>query len=75
MVRMNITMPDRVAQKISKFKNKSRFITEALEEKIVREERKQLEKELIESYKKMAEDPEEIELMKDWDCTTGDGIE
>ena len=34
MVRMNITMPERVAQKLDKVKNKSRFIAEAVEEKM-----------------------------------------
>ncbi len=64
MVRMNITMPERGARKLSKFKNKSRFIAEAVEEKIAIQEKERTEQLLQESYKKAAkedgrrEDPE-----------------
>ena len=34
MVRFNITVPDKIAQKLTKIGNKSRFISEAVEEKI-----------------------------------------
>jgi len=73
MVRMNITMPERVARKLSKFKNKSRFIAEAVEERIAVQEKEQMEQLLRESYKKAAK--EDAILMKDWDALAGDGIE
>lgn len=73
MVRMNITMPERVARKLSKFKNKSRFIAEAVEERIAVQEKERMEQLLQESYKKAAK--EDAILMKDWDALAGDGIE
>ena len=73
MVRLNITMSEELFQGIRGVKNKSRYIAEALRERLHKERKKELEKLLIEGYKKSVK--EEHELNKDWDITTGDGIE
>ena len=75
MVRMNITMPDRIAQKLGKVKNKSRFITEAVEEKIKNQEKQELLTQLEEDYKEMAKEKEESEVMKDWESVDLEGWE
>jgi metal-responsive CopG/Arc/MetJ family transcriptional regulator len=73
MVRMNITIPDRIAEKLSKFNNKSRFIAAAVEEKISAQEKKQMMEQLLQDYKKMA--VEEKALMKDWQAVDVEGWE
>ena len=73
MIRMNITMPERVARKLSKFKNKSRFIAEAVEERIKVQERKQLLDRLAGEYQEMAQD--DRQAMKDWDAVAAQGWE
>jgi len=73
MIRMNITIPDDVVKKLGKVKNKSRYIAEAVREKMHQDEMKKLKDELIEGYKTCRE--EDREVMNDWDATTGDGIE
>ena len=73
MVRMNITMPERVVRKLSKVKNKSRFIAEAVEQKIEIEEKKQLLDRLAGEYREMARD--ERQAMKDWDAVATEGWE
>ena len=73
MVRMNITMPERIVQKLSKVKNKSRFIAEAVEEKIKAQEKKSFLVKLEQEYKEMADEiDQDVRL---WDSTIGDGIE
>ena len=71
MVRMNITMPDRVAQKLGKVKNKSRFIAEAVEEKISILEKQKLLSKLEEEYSEMAKGDKAV--MKDWEAIDGEG--
>lgn len=73
MVRMNITMPERVVRKLSKVKNKSRFIAEAVEEKIEVQEKKQLLDRLAGEYQEMARD--DRQAMKDWDALAAQGWE
>ncbi len=63
-MRLNITLPDSIAKKLSNKRNKSRFIAEALREKFEREEREELKRLLIEGYSQRANEAEEIE--KDW---------
>ena len=73
MVRMNITMPEKVARKLNKFKNKSRFIAEAVEEKIAIHEKKQMADRLTAEYQEMAK--HERQAMKDWDIISAQGWE
>ena len=67
MKRLNITLPDETAKKLEHIKNKSRFIAEALNEKIERENKKQLEKLLIEGYS--ATHNEDLETQDSWHIT------
>ena len=70
MTRLNITIPDEIAEKIAGISNKSRYIAEALNEKIEREKRKDIEKLLIEGYS--SESKEDSKLRQDWDNTVID---
>ena len=65
MIRLNITLPEDIAKQLETKKNKSRFITEALREKIERENRKKVESLLEEGYQ--ATSCEDKELTEDWD--------
>ncbi len=67
MVRLNITLPDDIAREIADKHNKSRFIAEALREKIKREKQKQIEKLLLEGY--LATSKEDAKLQDDWGKT------
>ena len=71
MVRMNITLPEKVVRKLSKFKNKSRFIAEAVEEKISAQERRTLIDKMSGEYKQMAKE----QGTDDWDRIATDGWE
>ena len=51
MKRLNITMPDSLAEKIKDFPNKSSFIAQALREKVQRMEREKLDRLLAEGYR------------------------
>lgn len=65
MIRLNITLPDETARKIANKPNKSRFIAIALEEKLEREKKKEIEKLLLEGYKSTSK--EDVELQTDWE--------
>jgi len=71
MVRMNIMMPEDLAEALKKVPNKSRFIAEALQEKISRERSKKLRAILAESYTSASE--EDRALDRDWSGTLADG--
>ncbi len=71
-VRLNITLPLEIAEMLKNVKNKSAFIVEAIRERVGKEEKANLIKELSEGYK--ARKKEEKELSPDWDTTSGDGI-
>ena len=73
MVRLNITMPENLAEQLKSVRNKSSFIAEAVREKFQKERKKQLETELIEGYQAIGK--EEQDLVKDWDTVSGDGLE
>ena len=73
MVRMNITLPDEVAEELGHVKNKSRFIAEAVHQKFQTEQRRRLEKELVEGYKAQAK--EDKRIAEEWEATLGDGLE
>lgn len=68
MVRMNITLPEGVAQELGHVKNKSRFIAEAVHQKFQAEQKRRLEKELVEGYKAQA--AEDKRLNQVWESAT-----
>lgn len=72
-VRVNITLPMEIAQMLRNVKNKSAFIAEAIRERIDREEKANLIKELTEGYQIRRREDNELSL--DWDTTSGDGID
>jgi len=70
--RLNITVPEDVADILKGVKNKSAFMAEA-----VREYKKQKDKEKLISLLKegyLSTANEDIELSKEWEVTTNDGI-
>ncbi len=72
-VRINITLPLEIAEMLKNAKNKSSFISEAIRERIEREKKANLIRELSEGYKVRKKEEKEISL--DWDTTSGDGID
>jgi len=68
MKRLNITLPDEVVQEIKDLPNKSRFIAEALKEKLERIERERLDRLLVEGYKATKEEDKRID--KEWEKIT-----
>lgn len=72
-VRVNITLPLEIAEMLKNVKNKSSFIAEAIRERVEREEKANLIKELSEGYKVRKKEDKELSL--DWDTTAGDGID
>ena len=71
--RLNITLPEKVAEAIAPFNNKSKFIAEALMEKIERDKKERIELLMAEGYKaqkisdkKINEEWEDITL-ESWD--------
>ncbi len=72
-VRVNITLPTDIAEMLKNVKNKSGFIAEAIRERIERDEKANLMRELSEGYKVRQKEDKEISL--EWDTTSGDGID
>ncbi len=72
-VRVNITLPLEIAEMLKNVKNKSSFIAEAIRERVEREEKANLIKELSEGYKVRKKEDKELSL--DWDTASGDGID
>ncbi|MCZ7380729.1 MAG: hypothetical protein O8C62_09745 [Candidatus Methanoperedens sp.] len=72
-VRVNITLPSEIAEMLKDVKNKSGFIAEAIRDRIEREKKAYLIRELTEGYK--ASKREDKQLTEDWDATSGDGID
>ena len=72
-VRVNITLPLDIAEMLKNVKNKSSFIAEAIRERIEREDKANLMRELSEGYEVRKKEDREISL--EWDTTSGDGIE
>ncbi len=68
MVRLNITMPEDVAEQLNHVRNKSYFIAQALKEKFQREKKQKLDELLVEGYKKSA--AENGALNNDWEAGT-----
>jgi metal-responsive CopG/Arc/MetJ family transcriptional regulator len=65
MKRLNITLPEEIAQEIKYIPNKSSFISEAVKEKIERINKEKLDKLLIEGYK--ATRKEDKEINQEWE--------
>jgi hypothetical protein len=71
-VRVNITLPADVGESLRKVKNKSAFITEAIREKQLAEEKRKFKQKLEAAYKEAA--AEDYEVYKDWEDTLKDGL-
>jgi metal-responsive CopG/Arc/MetJ family transcriptional regulator len=69
--RLNITLPERVAEAIEVYKNKSKFIAEAINEKIEKDEKEKLDTLLVEGYK--SEHSSDKKINKEWEATTIEG--
>ena len=68
MKRLNITIPDDLSYELETVPNKSRFITEALKEKLKRDKREKMVELLTEGYR--ATKKADKELNKEWEKTT-----
>jgi len=71
MRRLNITLPEEINEQIKSLPNKSRFIAEALKEKLERIEREKLDRLLVEGYKATKEEDKGID--KEWEKITLEG--
>ncbi len=71
MKRLNITLPEEIAQKIKDVSNKSRFIAEAVKEKLERINKEKLDKLLIEGYKITKKEDKKID--EEWERITLEG--
>jgi len=69
--RLNITLPEEIVHEIKSFPNKSRFITEALKEKIERIKKEKIDKLLTEGYKATKEEDKRID--EEWEKVTLEG--
>jgi len=68
MRRLNITLPEEINEQIKNLPNKSRFIAEALKEKLERIEREKLDRLLVEGYKATKEEDRRID--EEWEKIT-----
>jgi len=66
--RLNITLPEDIVEKIRALPNKSRFIAEAIAEKVERQEKEALDALLCEGYQ--AESLEGREVNAEWEAAT-----
>jgi metal-responsive CopG/Arc/MetJ family transcriptional regulator len=71
MKRLNITLPERVAEAIEAYQNKSKFIAEAINEKIEKDEKEKLDILLVEGYK--SECSADKKINKEWEAATMEG--
>ncbi|KKO19949.1 MAG: hypothetical protein L3J18_02865 [Candidatus Brocadia sp.] len=71
--RINILLPEDVAQILSTVKNKSAYIAEAIKEKKLHDEKKRLRNKLEAAYKAAVN--EDYEVYKEWEDTLSDGLE
>ncbi len=69
--RLNITLPEEIAQEIKDIPNKSGFISEAIKEKLERINKEKLDILLIEGYK--ATRKENKEINQEWEKITLEG--
>jgi len=68
MKRLNITLPENLSQELETISNKSRFIAEAVKEKLERIGREKLDKLLVEGYKEACKEDREVD--RDWEEVT-----
>ena len=66
--RLNITLPEEIADRLSSIPNKSKYIADALNEKIKREKREALDALLCEGYQ--ATRLEGREINAEWEAVT-----
>jgi|GEM_PF-756205 len=71
MKRLNITLPEKVAEAIEVYGNKSKFITRAIVEKIEKDKTGKLENMLAEGYKNEKSEDKKINAM--WEDITLEG--
>jgi len=71
MKRLNITLPEKVAEAIEVYGNKSKFITRAIVEKIEKDQTGKLENMLAEGYKNEKSEDKKINAM--WEDITLEG--
>lgn len=71
MKRLNITLPESVAEAIAAYENKSKFISEAIVEKIKREAKEKMDALLIKGYKE--ERKQDGRINKEWEEATLEG--
>ncbi|MEM4204504.1 MAG: hypothetical protein QXS54_10590 [Candidatus Methanomethylicaceae archaeon] len=74
VVRMNITIPEELANEIKKItgpRGKSQFITEALERRIKEIQKERVQKELEEGYKSRRE--ESLAMVKEFEAVDLEG--
>ncbi|MBW2040268.1 MAG: hypothetical protein JRI46_11900 [Deltaproteobacteria bacterium] len=71
MKRLNITLPEELSRELETIPNKSRFISEAVQERLEREKKRKLDELLIEGYKATKE--EDKKLNKEWEKITLEG--
>ncbi|MBI5882490.1 MAG: hypothetical protein HZB91_05235 [Elusimicrobia bacterium] len=70
--RLNITIPYDLARELDRQPNKSRFIAEAVEEKLAALKAKLVQAELAIAYSRSTE--EDRDVTQDWDSTIADGL-
>jgi metal-responsive CopG/Arc/MetJ family transcriptional regulator len=71
MKRLNITLPEKVAEAIATYENKSRFIADAIIEKIEKDKKEKLDILLVEGYK--SEYSADKKVNSDWEAATLEG--
>ncbi len=71
MIRMNIMMPEELANHLKTVPNKSRYIVEALEQRILRERSQKLRALLIEAYTESSSEDRSVDLA--WSGAIQDG--
>ncbi len=68
MKRLNITLPEKVAEALEAYENKSRFIAEAVIEKIKKDKKTETDTLLTEGYKN--ENSENKQINAEWENAT-----
>ena len=68
MTRLNITIPDRLADELSRISNKSKFITLVLEKELKDRKQREVDRLLVEGYQKTNE--EDTTLDAEWEKAT-----
>ena len=71
MKRLNITLPEELTREIENRSNKSRFIAEALKEKLTRIKKEKMNKLLAEGYKVTKEEDKKIN--EEWENLSLEG--